>query len=356
MTERARIAVVGAGLVGRRHVEAIRMSARAELAIIVDPAEAGRAFAEAIGAPWAASLEEMIDAGGVDGAILATPNQAHVEGGLACVAAGLPVLVEKPLASDAESGRRLVEAAAAASVPLAVGHHRRHNPVIVRAKEMIAAGRLGAIATVHGAMWVRKPDDYFDVAWRRRQGGGPVYINLIHDIDLLQHLCGPIAEVSAMESRAIRGFEVEDSAVLALRFASGALGAMTVSDAVVAPWTWEMTARENPAYPATSEDAIRIGGTEASLALPSLTLWSDGGAHSWWAPISATRTPFDFADPLLRQIDQFAAVIRDGAAPLVSGADGLSALVVIEAAKRSASAGAPVRIAAPMQANAGDGR
>lgn len=344
MPQAVRLAVAGAGMIGRRHAAAIDMAAGATLACIVDPAEAGASVADPYGVPCHPSLDAMIDAGGVDGVILATPNAMHADGALACIAARLPVLVEKPIATEPAGGRSIVEAGEAAGVAVAVGHHRRHNPLIVRAKSLIDEGRLGRIASVHGSAWLMKPEDYFEPAWRRRKGAGPVYLNLIHDIDLLQHLIGPIRTVQAMESNAIRGNEVEDTAVVLLRFDSGALGTVNVCDSAVAPWSWELTARENPAYPATLEDCYWIGGAEGSLSLPHLALWSNQGVRSWWEPISATRFAFDFADPLVLQVEQFAAVVRGEAAPLVSGRDGLAALEVVEAVKRAAACGRPVEV------------
>ena len=344
MADRVRIAVVGAGLIGARHAEAIRVAEHAELACIVDPAPVGAEVAKRHDVPRYKSLEEMFAADGIDGVFLATPNQVHVEHGLKVIEAGLPMLIEKPLATDLTGGVRLVEAAEAAGVAMAVGHHRRHNPLIAKAKEQIDAGALGKIATVHGTTWFLKPDHYFDTEWRRKKGAGPVYLNLIHDIDLMRHLCGPIAEVQAMESNAVRGNEVEETAVILLRFASGALGTVNVCDAAAAPWSWEMTARENQTYPATPEDCYWIGGTQGSLSLPNLALWRHEGELSWWAPISATKMIFDIADPLVRQADQFAAMVRDGAAPLVSGRDGLAALEVIEAVKTAARTHAPVKL------------
>lgn len=342
-----RLCVVGLGLIGRRHVAAAEAAHGVTVSAVVDPAEAGRTFAAERDLHWHPSLEAMIDAGAADGVILATPNQLHAEGGLACLAAGLPVLVEKPIASDLADARRLVETAEARDIPLAVGHHRRHNPLIARARALIEEGRLGQIASVHGTTWFLKPDDYFDVEWRRRKGAGPVYLNLIHDIDLLQHFCGPIVEVCAWESNAVRGNEVEETAVMILRFASGVLGTVNVCDTAVAPWSWELTARENPAYPATGEDCYWIAGTHGSLSLPNLTLWTNPGERSWWEPISATRTAFDFADPLVLQAEQFGRVVRGEEPPLVSGRDGLAALAVIEAVKRSAATGAPVGAGTP---------
>jgi len=341
---RARLSVVGAGLIGCRHAAAIAASTRSKLACIVDPAPAAEEIARDHGVDRLQSLEAMLERKDVDGVILATPNHLHAEGALACIEAGLPVLIEKPITDSVEDGRRVVGAAQSKGLAIATGHHRRHNPLIARAKSLIDEGRLGTIASVHGTTWLIKPDDYFNTEWRRKKGAGPVYINLIHDIDLLQYFCGPVAEVQAMESHAIRGNEVEDTAVILLRFASGVLGTVNVCDTAVAPWSWELTARENPAYPATQEDCYRIAGTHGSLSLPNLTLWTNPGTRSWWEPIGATRFPFGFEDPLVRQIDQFAAVILDGETPLAGGRDGLAALEVVEAVKTAAATGGPVRL------------
>ncbi|HSF90609.1 MAG TPA: Gfo/Idh/MocA family oxidoreductase [Paracoccaceae bacterium] len=339
MKQKIRIAVVGAGLIGKRHLAAISVSEEAEVACVIDPTEAGRAYAQENGFQYYNSIAAMVAAGGTDGVILATPNQVHVENGLECVAAGLPTLVEKPLASDVASAQTLVDAALAADVPLLTGHHRRHNPLIQAAKARIDAGDLGTVTAIHGQCWFFKPDDYFDVAWRRAKGAGPVFVNLIHDIDLLRYLCGDVVSVQAMESNAVRGNAVEETAVILLRFENGALGTVNVSDTVVAPWSWEMTARENPAYPAVDQSCYTVGGTHGSLSLPDLTFWHHPERRSWWAPISATRSPRSYDDPLACQIAQFAAVIRGEESPLVSGAEGLATLKVVEAVKRAAETG-----------------
>ena len=345
MPQPVSLAVAGAGLIGKRHVAAIAASGgAARLHCIVDPEPAAEDYAAGVGVPWYPSLAAMIDGDRPEGVILATPNQLHVDNGLECIAAGLPALVEKPIAVDVASARRLVEAAEAAGLPILVGHHRRHNPLVAAAKAQLDAGALGRIVTVHAMFWLIKPDDYFDVAWRRQPGAGPVFLNLIHDIDLLRHLCGEIVLVQALESNALRGNPVEESAAILLRFASGALGTVNVSDSVVAPWSWELTARENPAYPPTGQACYMIGGTHASLELPSLMLWRQNGKRSWWEPIDRETIAAEPGDPLVRQVRHFARVVRGAAEPLVSGREGLKTLQVIEAVKRSAATGETVEL------------
>ena len=268
----------------------------------------------------------------------------HVENGLEVVAAGVPAIVEKPIADDAASATRLVEAAEAAGVPLLVGHHRRYNPMIRKAREVIQSGRLGRVLTLHGSFWLMKPDDYFDVPWRREPGAGPVFLNLIHDVDLFRYLCGEVISVQALESNAVRGNAVEETAVILLRFASGALGTVNVSDSVVAPWSWELTTGENSAYPQQGESCYQIGGTHGSLTVPQLELWWNPGKRSWWESLARERVPYAPEDPLKAQIRHFCAVIHGEEAPLVSGREGLSTLKVIEAVKQSARIGSAVGV------------
>ena len=331
-----RIAVAGAGLIGLRHIAAIALAGGAELAAVIDPAPASAQVAAQAGVPRFAALDDMPD-GLADGIILATPNTLHVSGGLAAIARGLPVLVEKPVAVDLAEARRLVEAGEAAAVPVLTGHHRRYNPLIAAAKSMIEAGRIGRPVSVHGMFWLVKPDDYFDVDWRRRPGAGPVFMNLIHDIDLLRHLVGDVVAVQAQTANTARGHAVEETAVVLLEFANGALGTVNISDTIPAPWSWELTSGENPAYPPTGQACYMIGGTEGSLELPRLRLWQHEGKRSWWSPIVAQPPPRGQGDPLVIQIEHFAAVIRGEATSHVSGREGMNSLAVIEAVLKAAA-------------------
>ena len=159
-----RVAVAGAGLIGRRHIDRIVACPATELAGVVDPAAPG-AFA---------SLADLFADRRPDAVILATPNRLHADGALACVAAGVPVLVEKPLADTVADGARLVEDAARAGVPLLVGHHRRHSSILATARAVVAGGMLGPLVAVTGTALFRKPDAYFEVGggWRRRPAAG----------------------------------------------------------------------------------------------------------------------------------------------------------------------------------------
>jgi predicted dehydrogenase len=340
-----KLAVMGAGLIGKRHIEHVLTQPEAELMAIVDPTEGAKALAAERRVGWFPSFAAMIADDRPEGVMVATPNQLHVANGLECIASGVPALVEKPLADDVGAATRLVEAAEAAGVPLLTGHHRRHNPLMRQAKEAIDTGRLGRVVAIHGICWFYKPDDYFDADWRRKKGAGPVFLNLIHDVDNLRYLCGDVATVQAQETSALRGNEVEDAAVILLRFKSGVLATVNVSDKIVSPWSWELTSGENPAYPHTAESCYVVGGTLASLTIPYLDLWRNPTRPSWWEPIERERLPVAAEDPLGLQVRQFCRVIRGTEQPLVSGREGLETLKVIAAVKEAAASGQTVQLA-----------
>ncbi len=342
----ARIAVIGAGLIGRKHIDILRTGGGAyELAAVCDPAPGAAAEAQQLGYSIYRTLDEMLAHAKPDGAIVAVPNQMHVQTGLACIARGVPIIVEKPIADSVAEAMRLVEAGEKAGVPILVGHHRRHNPILRKAKEIIASGVLGRLVAVNAVWMNRKPEDYFDIAWRREAGGGPVLINAIHDIDALRMLCGDIDTVQASTDSAIRGFPVEDTAAAVLRFKNGMLGTLVVSDTAASPWAWETTARENPFYPVSPQDCIFIAGTRGCLAVPSLDLrWYDG-RQDWGLPMTQQRVPYTPADPYAEQMRNFAGVIAGTEAPVLSGRDGAMTLASTLAISAAAKAGTPVSVA-----------
>lgn len=340
-----RLAIVGFGLVGRRHAEAVGHADGAILCAVVDPDGQARSEASQLSVPCYSALGDMISAEQPDGIILATPTTLHVEQALQCIDAGIAVLVEKPLADDLQEAQGLVERAEAKSVALMVGHHRRFNPLIQQAHTQIQQGRIGDIRAVHATCWFYKPDNYFTSApWRARQGAGPVSVNLVHDIDLIRHLCGEITEIQARSAPSRRGYENEDVGVALLQFAGGALGTVTVSDSIVAPWSWEFTSREHPFYPFTAQSSYQIGGSHGALSVPDLSLWTHDNEPDWWTAMSAEQISFEMSDPLLNQINHFVDVIHGRTSPLVSGREGLRTLAVIDAIQIAARTGQKVQL------------
>jgi len=339
MSAKMRIAVAGAGLIGRRHVELIEASPDCVLAGIADPSPAAKEFAQARNTPWHADHRALLEQENPDGLIIASPNALHFQMALDCAQAGVPALIEKPVTDTVAAAQRLCAAVKRSGVPMLVGHHRRHNPIVKAAREAVAIGKLGQLTAVVGLWLLKKPDEYFDVAWRREHGGGPLLINLIHDIDNLRFICGEITEVQAMTSNKVRGFAVEDTAALLLRFANGALGTVTVSDATPAPWSWELASGENAAYPKQDRPCYIVSGTTGSLSVPNMEMWSYAQQPGWYAPLSReTIAPAAF-DPLAEQLRHFLAVIAGREQPLISVEDAMGTLAVVEAVSEAARTG-----------------
>ena len=155
------------------------------------------------------------------------------------------------------------------------GHHRNYSPIMARAREIVQSGVLGSIVAVVGTALFYKPDDYFDVGggWRRQPGGGPILLNLIHEVNNLLSLVGDIVRVQAVTSNATRGFAVEDTAAMVFTFANGALGTFLLSDTAASPRSWEQTSQENTSYASyPDEDCYHIAGTRGSLSVPTMRL------------------------------------------------------------------------------------
>jgi predicted dehydrogenase len=328
------IAIAGLGAIGKPHAERIMASNRARLSAIVDVTEASKAFAKAHDVPHFDNLDALFLNEKPDGVVLATPNHLHASGALACAKNGVSALIEKPVTDSVSRCYELLRGLENYKIPMLVGHHRRHSAALQAAKKYIANGFMGKLVSVIGSAQFYKPDSYFDVAWRKEKGGGTILINLIHEIDNLRFLCGDIENVQAMASNSIRNFTVEDTAVINLRFKNGMLGTFTLSDTAVLPMSWEQTSSENKNYASVDNHGITdcyfIAGTEGSLAVPSLRTWHYEKEKNWFNPLTTGRLMIEEQDPLVVQLDHFLDVIEGKAKPIITIADALESLKIIE--------------------------
>ncbi|KAG8157875.1 hypothetical protein KVR01_012147 [Diaporthe batatas] len=298
-----------------------------------------------------------------DAAIVCTPNKTHVTLSKELLSAGIHVLCEKPLSVDIPSGESLVaHARAHPTLRLLAGHHRRFNPYVVATKRILESKThsIGEITAVSGLWALYKPPSYFEppAEWRRSgESGGPVWINLIHEIDILHFLLGSkVVRVAAFETPRRRGHDAEEGGAIILHFENGVAGTFLLSDAVVSPHAFEMGTGENPAIPRTGRDVYRILGTNGTFSVPDLRRSfydvADGGERSWNNELSEetetldawlteeerTKVPFEL------QVAHFVRVIRDGEKPLCTGEDGLAAVRVAEAVREAMRTGRVVHV------------
>jgi predicted dehydrogenase len=353
MQNNIRILLSGPGLIGQKHVDLIEQGTRTGLVAIVAPDHPQNVvYARARGVPLYNSLLDALDSEPVDAVIISSPNSFHYDQAILCIERGLPVLVEKPLADSLAHAAGIAEKADEHGVPVLVGHHRTYSPLLRVAREFLSSDQFGQAVTVQGSAQFFKPDDYFIAGpWRTRLGGGPIMINLIHEIGVMRFLCGEIDKVTATISRAIRRFEVEDSMAVVFSFRNGAVGTFILSDVSASSKSWEMTAGENPAYPHFPlQDCYHFGGTMGSLDFPSMQYRTYFGCltRSWWAPFAEGRLQVTPQDPLKLQLEHFADVIEGTATPLVSAQDGYLNMVVLAAIVQSAESGQAVEVSGLM--------
>ena len=341
--EPVRLAVVGAGLIGSKHARLVSAHQSSSLVGVCDLDSRLRSVAEQFDAPFYEDLESLLTEQKPEGAIVATPNGTHSTVAEICARNAVDLLIEKPIANTLAEARQIVQSAAQAGCQVLVGHHRRYNAQVQEVRNAVQDGTLGRLIAV-SIMWtLLKPTDWYRLDWRRRRpSGGPVLVNLIHELDLLRFVCGEIRQVYAQAASSARGLEVEDSLSITLSFASGALGSVVASDATPSPWSYELTSGENSYYFHANENSHFFFGSRASLAFPKMELWhyADPRRAGWQHPLVKSRRSVPKADPLVRQLEHFCRVVRREEAPLVDGPDGTrslaAALAVLESSERNA--------------------
>lgn len=343
-----RVAIIGVGLIGPRHAEAVVKSSSAELVAVVDPASAGSEVASKLGVSHFKSIEELLKSNKKpDAAIICTPNHTHVAVATELSSAGVHILVEKPISTDIPSGKAFLEHLSHTNVKCLVGHHRRFNPHMIAAKDVVSSGSLGRILGINGVWALYKPSSYFEspTEWRKGKTGGVILINMVHEVDLLHYLFGRIASVHAEKTLPQRGHEAHEGAVMTLKFTSGVVGSFFVCDNVPSPWNFESGTGENPLIPTTGQDFYRIFGTDASLSVPDMTVWSYKGAEkSWHSELTQEREAVPGSVPFENQVDHFSKVVRSEESPSCSAQAGLAALIVCEAITKALETGVTVQI------------
>jgi predicted dehydrogenase len=338
--KKIRIGVIGAGLIGRKHLRKLAERDDYELVGIAD-INAEQVAAEQPGARVFADYRKLLDEARPEAVIIASPNQLHAENGIACARAGIHILIEKPVTDTLQGAADLIAEIRKAGIHSLVGHHRRHHTQVKTLKALLAQGRIGDVVGASAIWATHKPAKYFEIApWRSQAGGGPVLINLIHEIDFLRFTIGEITAVGAITANRQRGFVVEDTAAALIAFESGALGTFFLSDCAVTPWTTEQGLGEAPEFPFSGQSSYRVMGRRGAIEFPSLDQWTqEGDAQDWNKPTQAQANHAASIDPYVAQFDHFRDVVRGVAPSLQPVEDGARSLLVTLAIAEAAGSG-----------------
>lgn len=333
------VGIIGLGMAVKPHALALRdLEAAGRLRVLGGFAPSGdrrAGFAAAWGWPVFDRIDALLAAPGLDLVVILTPPGTHLPLAEQALAAGCHVLVEKPVEWDAARAAALVDAATRAGRRAAVVFQHRFRPAALRLKAALDQGALGGILSASASIRWWRDDAYFATPGRgikARDGGGVLLTQAIHTLDLLLHLAGPVASVTGFaRTSGLRAIDTEDIAACALRFATGAIGAV------------DATTVARPGFP----ERIEIAGTRGSAMLVAerLDLHIAGQApevidHGSAGGGGADPMAFDHG-PHRAMITEVLDAIAQDRPPSNGAATGLPVQRLIEAWLRSAETGAP---------------
>lgn len=324
-----KILVVGPGLIGRRHCEEIIKSSRCELVGVVR--KQVRDFQlEKKKIKFFLNLQLAINQTKPDAIIIASPNNLHAEHAKICLKNKIPILIEKPLSMNLKNAYEIFKISSENKIPVLVGHHRTHSEGIQKLKNFLDSGTIGEVQTFMGMATFYKPKSYFEAGlWRSKKGGGPIKINLIHEIGIIRYLISEIESIKFVTSNSYRMTEVEDKASFSIKFTNGAIGSIVISDASASPYSWENTSGENKIYPMYQEGCYFITGTRGSISYPNGNFYKAHREPNWEEKMKFQKIDFSSNDPIATQLDHFIDVVEKSVSPKVSALDGYRNMEII---------------------------
>ncbi len=332
MTAPLRVGLAGLGSMGRNHLRHLAARETCTLVAVADPA--ADLVADAVAKTGAAGFADplaMIEEGGLDAVVVASPTTTHAAIAAAAIEQGLPLLVEKPLAATVEEGIALVEAARAQDVPLQVGHVERFNPAVLELGRRLEKGWAGTIYSITSRRAGPFPARIRDVG---------VTIDLAtHDADIISWVAGerPV-RVYAETAQRLHATN-EDLLFGLLHFPSGATGMLDVN--------WLTPAKRRQLAVVGEAGMFELDYLTQRLTFTSADTGSPTIIDGYATTFEGNVVDVEIAsrEPLAAELDAFLAVARDGGRPVVNGVDGLWALAIATSLLDAAANGRPVDLA-----------
>jgi len=308
------IGLVGAGAIAQTYAAALRQSTAARLAGIADVRlDAARALGEPSGVATFSSFMEMADATDCDAAVVCTPPTTHPEICCALLERGIHVLCEKPLAVSPEAARAMVEVAERSEAMLLMASKFRYARDVVQAKSIITSGVIGDVVLFENAFTSRVE---MKSRWNSDptiSGGGVLIDNGTHSVDISRYFLGPLVEIQVVEGRRIQDIPVEDTVCVFVRSAGGVMGSIDLS--------WSLN-KELPYYISVygSSGTLHVGWKESKFRRAGDAEWTVFGSG------------YDKIQAFASQIDNFVRAAGGLERPLITLADALASVEVINAA------------------------
>ncbi len=333
-----RVGVIGTGAISHKHALAYK-NIGYEVTVCTDISEqAGRRFAEQYGCEFVPTYEEVCRHPKVDYVDLCTFPDFRLQPLEICAETGKHIQVQKPISTNLETARRMIDTARKAGIQLGVVSQHRFDDSSLFLSKAIADGRLGKILQADAYVkWYRSAEYYsrpIKGSWET-EGGGALINQAVHQVDVLLWLIGPVQELfSYWQLGALHKIQSEDVVTTLMQYANGATGVIQASTAF-----W-------PGY----SERIEIHGTKGSAILTGdkLTAWDVQADSGDPAPVekevmSGSSDPMAIPlTPFERQFTDFGEAIRTGRPPLVSGEEGYRALELVLSAYRSCREGQKV--------------
>lgn len=326
MKEPLRFALIGAGAIAQSYVAVFATLRCADVVGVADPlGQRARKVAGALGTPAYLSYEELLDDTPVDAAVICTPPATHIDVGLGLLGRGIPVLCEKPLATDLASARKLVAASISAGVPLTMAAKFRYVEDAVKAKSIVDAGDLGEIVMFDNIFASHSPMAGRWNADPAVSGGGVLIDHGTHSVDIARYFLGSITDVMAVAPRRVQDVAVEDTAQMFIRSTEGVYGTIDLS------WSIDM---ETDSYVSIygSGGTIKVGWDESRYRPASGADWITFGDG------------YDKIDAMRAQVANFCGALQGREELLISAEDAVASVAVIEAAYASMESSAWVHV------------
>jgi len=317
MTSKLRFGIIGCGVIGHIHAEAIATLPDAQLVAVVDTVlKPAQKLMEEFHVKHYGNLQEMLAREHLDIVDICTPSGQHGEHACQVMRGGVNVIVEKPLEITRAAIAEMLRVQQETGVKLAVISQHRFDPDTIKVHDLVEAQAFGRLVLGNALVpWWRSQAYYDSRAWRgtwELDGGGVLMNQSIHSIDLLQWLMGPVKSIFAYTDTLVHRMETEDVAVAVLRFANGALGTIAATTG---------------AYPGTGT-RIELHGDKGSAVIEDDRLsylhlaQDDRELRAPTAPAgpSAAQNPATLAiRSHALQIEDMIRAIRENGAPLVDG-------------------------------------